>query len=115
LDGAFELIVSPDILQELERTLDEPYYRARRSEEQIDAAIRLIAGQATVTIPTVAVAGVASHPEDDRVLAAAVSANVDYLVTGDRQLQRLGSYGPVRILAPRAFLEILGMSIAGAP
>jgi len=51
--------------------------------------------------------GVATHPEVDLILATAVSAAADYLVTGDKQLQALGSYGGVLILSPRAFLDVL--------
>lgn len=114
LDGEFELIVSPDILKELERTLTKPYYRARRSAEQIEAAVHLIANQATVIMPTRTVSGVASHSEDDRVLSAAVSANADFLITGDKQLQRLGTFESVQILAPRAFLDELESSSVDA-
>ena len=41
------------------------------------------------------------------MLATAVSAQADYLVTGDIQLQKLGTYGGVTILSPRAFLDLL--------
>lgn len=58
-------------------------------------------------MPTVRIDGVATHPEDDRVLEAAVSAAVDYLVTGDKALQRLGEYAGIPILDPRAFMAIL--------
>jgi len=53
------------------------------------------------------VSGVASHPEDDIVLSSAVSAAVDYLVTGDRQLQETGSFQGVKIVSPRDFLTLL--------
>jgi hypothetical protein len=56
---------------------------------------------------TVSVAGTATHPEDDLILATALSVGVDYLVTGDSKLQRLRSYQGVTILSPRAFLEAL--------
>lgn len=56
---------------------------------------------------TYEVRGVASHPEDDRILATAASVHVDYLVTGDRKLQQLGEYVGVKIVSPRQFLEIL--------
>jgi hypothetical protein len=46
------------------------------------------------------------------VLAAAVSADADYLVTGDRQLQRLGTYEGVRIVSPRDFLALLDADAA---
>jgi predicted nucleic acid-binding protein len=50
---------------------------------------------------------VTTHPEDDLVLAVAASARVDYLVTGDKPLQRLGAYQSVRVISPRAFLDLL--------
>jgi predicted nucleic acid-binding protein len=55
----------------------------------------------------VTVTGVATHPEDDLVLAAAVSAGADYLVTGDRKLQALDTFEGVRILSPRQFLDMI--------
>jgi predicted nucleic acid-binding protein len=62
---------------------------------------------ATRTPVTVVVAGIATHPEDDLVLAAAVSAGADYLVTGDKQLLRIGRYEGVTIVSPRDFLTLL--------
>jgi uncharacterized protein len=62
---------------------------------------------------TVEVRGVATHPEDDLILATAVSANADYLVTGDRQLQALGGFQGVTIVSPREFLTILQASQTG--
>lgn len=56
---------------------------------------------------TVDVRGVATHPEDDVILATAVSAGADYLVTGDRQLQALVSCRGVTIVSPRQFLAVL--------
>jgi predicted nucleic acid-binding protein len=53
------------------------------------------------------VQGVASHPEDGLVLATAVSAKADYLVTGDSQLQRLGQFEGEAIVPPRTFLDYL--------
>ena len=70
-------------------------------------AMRLLRDFAIHTKLSIDVQGVASHPEDDPVLATAVSAAADYLVTGDRQLQQLGSYQGVRIVSPREFLTLL--------
>jgi predicted nucleic acid-binding protein len=58
---------------------------------------------------TAVVQGVATHPEDDVILATAASARADYLVTGDRQLQALGKFGSTRIVSPREFLDLLGI------
>ena len=56
---------------------------------------------------TATVVGVASHPEDDRVLATALSAPPGYIVTGDRELRRLRSFEGIRIVNPSEFLEVL--------
>lgn len=91
----------------MRRTFSKPYVSSRRSHAQIAAALELVAAEATVVVPTVVVAGMATHPEVDLVLAVAVSARADYRVTGDRQLRRLSTYGGVRILSPREFLHLL--------
>ncbi len=105
--GAFELVVSEPILTELAHTFEDPYFLQRRTAEQMAADIALLSQQATITSITVEVHGVATHPEDDLILATAVSFHADYLVTGDSQLQKLGAYQGVTILSPRAFLDLI--------
>jgi putative PIN family toxin of toxin-antitoxin system len=106
-DRAYTLAVSEHILTELTRTLNERYFRARLTVEEIAADLALLRADATIAPITVEVRGVATHPEDDLVLATAVSAQADYLVTGDTKLQRLGSYQGVTIVSPREFLDVL--------
>jgi predicted nucleic acid-binding protein len=94
-------------LAELERTLTKPFFRTRRLQTQIEAAERFVKSVATVVVPTIVVSGVAPHAEDDLVLAAAVTAEADYLVTGDKRFLAVGSYAGVTVLSPRAFLDVL--------
>ena len=107
LNDTFELVISAGILAELERTLTKPYYRSRRSPVQIEAAVRLVVSKATFVVPTITISGATTHPEDDLILAVAATAGVGYLVTGDKPLQRLGAYQGVRVISPRAFLDLL--------
>ncbi len=104
---AFELVVSEHILTELERTLAKPYFRDRHDEEQVRRDLARLRDEAIVAAVTVVVTGVATQPADDLVLATAVSAAADYLVTGDRKLRALGSFQGVRIVTPREFLDLL--------
>src|SRR3954464_10384995 len=60
--GAFALVLSEHVLQELTRTLTDPYFARRLPRED-----------ATVTELTVDVSGVATHPEDDVVLSTALT------------------------------------------
>lgn len=70
-------------------------------------AIALLRSAAIVTALTVEVTGVATHPEDDLILATAVAGAAAYLVTGDRRLRAVGAFQGVAILSPREFLERL--------
>ncbi|MDQ3044348.1 MAG: putative toxin-antitoxin system toxin component, PIN family [Chloroflexota bacterium] len=101
---AFDLITSEALIVEIERTLANPYFTARVSERVIRLTLAALKEDAIETTITVAVTGVATHPEDDLVLAAAASALANYLVTGDKQLQLLKSYGSVAIVGPKEFL-----------
>jgi putative PIN family toxin of toxin-antitoxin system len=106
-NGKYTVIVSEPILLELERTLQKPYFQQRLTNEQSSRFIMLLRKRATISTITISVRGVATHPEDDLILATALSAKANYLVTGDAKLQKLGTYSGIRILSPRAFLDIL--------
>lgn len=103
----FTLVVSEPILTELQRTLANPYFSNRFPPAAIAAIIARISAEAIFQIITVPLAGVATHSEDDAILATALSGCIAYLVTGDRQLQQHGVYGGTRLLSPRQFLEVL--------
>jgi putative PIN family toxin of toxin-antitoxin system len=105
--GEFELAISGNILTELGRVLEKPYFQRRLARTQVARFLALLRRQAIVTSITVQIAGVATHPEDDLILATALSAQADYLVTGDRGLLAVGAYEGVQILSPRGFLALI--------
>jgi predicted nucleic acid-binding protein len=55
----------------------------------------------------VQVAGITAHTEDDRILATAISAQAQYLVTDDKQLPKRRAFRGTLLVSPRQFLEIL--------
>jgi predicted nucleic acid-binding protein len=70
--------------------------------------LTLVPQHALIIPITAHVQRVATHPEDDVILATAESAQAQYLVTGDRKLlQGLGAYKGVKPLSPSAFLDVL--------
>lgn len=105
----FLWITSTVIIDEVTRTLHRPRIQRKYqvSAADVDRTRELLERETLVSPISVQVQGVATHPEDDQILATAVSAQADYLVTGDQQLQRLGSFQGVTIVTPRRFLEIL--------
>ncbi len=108
-DGQFNLVVSEHILVELTRTLQKPYFQQRVSPNEVISFIELLQNEATITPIIVKIEGVATHPEDDLTLATALSAQVDYLVTGDGPLMRKigSSYEGITLVTPNDFLTIL--------
>ena len=112
-EGTFILCISPAILEETRHVLlREPKLQARygysaASVETFSAGLLELA-DLVVEIPALPGA-VPLDPKDDMIVATAVAARADYLVTGDRRhLLVLGHYEGIHILAPRAFLEVLG-------
>lgn len=107
-DGLFQLVVSSPIIVEVMRTLQKPYFMQRVSATQF-VEIETLLKEETIVVPlSVRVQNIAVHPEDDLILATAVSAQVPYLVTGDKPLlARVGTYQGVDLVTPRAFLDVL--------
>lgn len=85
-DGRLALILSEPLIDEVERTLSKLYFAQRLDQADRDAYVALLRGRATVTPLVVPVVSVATHPEDDMVLATAVSGGATFLITGDHRL-----------------------------
>lgn len=105
--GLFELVLSAHIIDEVDRTLRKPYFARRIDDTTRARLLVLLRRRSRVVELSTRLTGIATHPEDDLVLSAAVSARADYLVTGDRPLLALGSHQGVRVVTPRAFLTVL--------
>lgn len=104
----FNAVLSDALRAEIADTLlIKPYFAERIPSTVAERWLRRIDRKADSTAITTDVTKVATHPEDDLILATAVSGFADYLVTGDRQLQRLRSFQGVEIVSPAEFLTVL--------
>lgn len=101
LDGAFDMVSSETLLDELEDKLRDRFAfgraRARLVREELEAAVDLVAPEE--------VPAVARDADDDHVLAAAVAGSADVIVTGDKDLLVLGQHAGVAILTVREFVS----------
>jgi len=100
----FYLIACPIILQEFERVLIKKFSatinEARSTLKIVSEAMH------SIVLPSQSEHGVCRDPDDDAILACALEARADYLVTGDMDLLELKIFKGVRIVTPRDF-EIL--------
>ncbi|MCC7021932.1 MAG: putative toxin-antitoxin system toxin component, PIN family [Thermomicrobiales bacterium] len=106
--GNIEFVLSEHILIELERTLRKPYFAARLDERDRRAFLALLLEYCAIVelrdpIPVVLV-----DEADNLVLATALAGKAPYLVSGDRELQRLGTFQQVNILSAREFVDLMG-------
>jgi putative PIN family toxin of toxin-antitoxin system len=60
-----------------------------------------------ITTPGDLLLSVVDDPSDNRYLECAVEGNATHLVSGDRDLLRLGRFEGIAIVTPQAFLEVL--------
>lgn len=106
LEGRFDLIVSPLLLEELARALAYPKLAERISAEESAAMIEWLRREAIlVDDPAESPTSRSEDPGDDYLLALA-EAERAALVSGDRHLLALSSELPV--LTAREFLVTVG-------
>ncbi|NDC53175.1 MAG: putative toxin-antitoxin system toxin component, PIN family, partial [Planctomycetia bacterium] len=103
------LVTTPTLLAELSDTLALPRFRRRRADaavsiEQLVGAYRDATALVTPRdVPRV----VTDDVDDDHVIAAAVAARAQFIVTGDRaHLLPIGMHGDFAIISPRQCLDL---------
>lgn len=104
LEKKIDVFTSVEILQELERILRRDF---KEPDEMIQKQLMLILEYANVTAVTKKVDVITKDPEDNKILACAISCNADYIVTGDKHLLELKEYENVEIVTAKVFVEII--------
>lgn len=106
-NNVFMLVSSEPILSELARAFQNPYFTRIFSASEVEAVFAGLRTEAIIQPITAHVAGIAAHPQDDVILATALSAGANYLVTGVRELLERISYRGLQLVTPRQFLHVL--------
>lgn len=107
-EQTFELVLSDAIVEETLRALEYPRVRkvARtRVEpglwfEDLIVLAEFVSGEHTIP-------ALSEDPDDDKYVAAAVEGRASFVVTGDPDLLTVREHEGVRIVSPRAFLDLL--------
>jgi uncharacterized protein len=107
VDGRIQLVLADPVLDELARVLRVKLGFGRSRVREIDGFLTDLA-DARVAAPTHPPEAVSGDPDDDVVLACAIAARVEVLVSGDRRhLLPVGEHRGVRIVTPQALLAEL--------
>jgi len=100
------LVTTPRMIQELREVLPRPKFVGRLHALNVSVDMLLDAVvEHTELFPDRAIAPVIREdPADDRVLAAAQTANASLIVSGDPHLLRLRAFAGIPIVTPRQAL-----------
>lgn len=99
---AHEVACSPELLGEFAEKLRRKF-GIGPTEVPLFAAYRQ---RVTLTDAPPLPESVCRDPDDDLVLATALAANAEVIITGDKDLLVLRTHQGIRILSPRQFLEL---------
>lgn len=102
--AAHELVICAQVLQEVPRILSMKF---GVPEPLVAEYLELIGQEAIVAEPGDPPDLPLQDQDDAAIVAAAIAARAEVLVTGDHELQSLKNIGKVRIISPRAFWEEL--------
>jgi putative PIN family toxin of toxin-antitoxin system len=108
---AVEIFSSPVLLDELSHTLG--YSKFDKRIESFGTSIAALVGQymalVSLVVPVSVPRIVANDADDDHVIAAAVAARAELIVTGDRKhLLPIGSHQGIAIVTAREVVERIG-------
>jgi len=99
----YELVVPELVAQEVRRTLNQKLKAGPEALSAVEAVFKQceIVPQGRAPSPISV-----RDPDDERVLADAVSAGAEILVSGDEDLLVVAEGSPIRILSLRAFMTL---------
>ncbi len=100
----FRHFISAEILHEIIRVLREVFEYP--DEKLYDWYWLLLVGSIFV-VPRVMINVIEEDPDDNKFVACAIEGGVDYIVSEDKDLQRLRRYDSITVLGKHEFLEVL--------
>lgn len=106
--GEIELFASAVLLDELRHTLARPHLAARLAQQPSSVAQAIdFYGQLVGHVAPRAIAPTSRDPDDDHVLACALAAQAQLIVSGDNDLLDLGTYRTIAIVTPAQALACI--------
>jgi len=108
-EGKIQLIMSPQIMEEIRAVLSYPKIvkRHRLTSEQIDLFLKKLTKVAIITHSGQKLDTVKEDPSDNKYLECAVEGRAEYIISGDSHLINLKTFRGIRIIEPAPFLKVV--------
>ncbi len=108
--GSFRIYLCDEILEEIRRVLLEyphirkKYFYSNRQVAMFRQGLRSAVSVVT-KVPSIKI--VTDDPNDDMVIACAVKAKAQYIITRDEDILVIRKYKEIKIVSPEEFMEVL--------
>ena len=108
-EGRTSLYTSASLLEELAQVLLRPKFAKRIAASRMSAEwlVRRYARLTQRIVPAEIGPTVAGDPDDDAVLACALAAQADLIVSGDKRVRNLKTYHGIRIASVTETLALI--------
>ena len=105
----FALVVSEPILTEYQQALNYPKVQRHHQmdKEEVASVIEELRRAAVFVTPHNPVNPALADRDDVKFFACAVAGDAEYIVSGDRLVQDVGTYQGIQVLSPSLFLTVL--------
>jgi len=100
-----ELFITKEILDETEEVMGRPKFHA--DKEKIDYFINSLEEIGNKIIPKRKIKNGSRDKTDNKYIECGITANVDFIVSGDIHLLELKEYNDIKIITPKEYLEII--------
>lgn len=109
-EGELQLFTSPVLAAELREILARPHLATKLIEKSTtaDAVTALYLEFARALSPLSVPRVVPDDPDDDHVIACAMAARADIIVSGDKHLLKLREYQGMRIVTAAQAVQMIG-------
>lgn len=104
-----ELVLSEDIISEFLKVLDYEEIQSKIQNKNLEMrrSIEKIASISTIVEPKQKLYVIKDDPDDNIILECAIEGSVDYIVSNDKHLLKLGEFQGIKIVKPDEFLNII--------
>lgn len=101
--GVLIKFISPKILREAERVLGRSKFGLR--PEHVVEIMALFKDTFEIVIPSLEVQAVQPDPEDNHVLDAAMAAQAEFIISGDKHFLKLAEWEGIHVASPAQFIK----------
>ncbi len=96
---------SPDVLREVQEVLQRPKFGL--DPRHVLGIVALFKDTFELVTPSSQVHAIPSDPQDNHVIEAALAAQAEYIISGDKHLLNLAEWKGIRIIPPAEFMRTI--------